>query len=1384
MNLSFLYKLRSLFVIILIIGFQFSNCKAEEWFKLDRPNIIIGSGISTYDQAISIKSDSKGNNYYTGYFEGVIVFGNDTLVSRGNRDIFVCKIDNQGNYIWASSAGSEQADYGKDLAVNSKGEVFVTGYFFDKAIFGNSEISAFRNSDIFVAKLDSLGNWVWATNADGSGFDRGNSIVIDNNNNSYISGYYESTINFDAITLNSLGSKDIFVAKLDSVGNWIWAKTAGSTSSDESYNINIDNNYQNLYLSGYFTSTATFGSTNLISAGARDPFIAKISVAGNWDWAKRVGSSNNDEITASFVDNSGIYVSGFYSKSFSIDTFNLSTPAGRDIWLAKINSNGNWIWVKSLNGLGDDGIYSITGNSDNILISGAFEQNLNSGSKTINASSGRNGFYSKLDKDGNTQYLKAIKGKLNVDAYSITINNNNTFILGSFFDSIYINNDTITSKGESDIFLFRADATGDILDAKYQYGLSNIIQLTSSEVDKNKDVVICGYFYGSAVFGKDTLKSNGNKDAFISKYSFESGFLWAKSFGSKLDDELLSVAIDSSNNYYFGGSFSGNFILNNQNYTNSGFRDILFIKTNGNGDINYVKTYGSIEEEYCTSITVYGSNLAVAGIFYDKITFGSTNLISDGDEDIFVLSLSQTGTINWSVRAGGPFLDKPSKIITGNNSLILVGSFEESAKFGNINLFSAGGDDMFVTKLNYSGIWQWAKPAGTQYYLESANSVIYYNNNIYIAGNYQDLLEIDGEYVLNNGDNDILIGKLSDSGNWVWKKQIGGPSSDLPHSLSLKDSTIYLSSTFSDIIFVGEKTYTNHGKPSTLVISFDSNGNILDSFSDSETFTSAPNKILFLHNNNFILSGNFQSYCSFGSIKISENYSTTKNIYLAVYGIEPISNKWKFTSNTGRSSQITLPKSINPKIGNNAIAKGDAVGVFYTRNSNLYCAGYSIWNDEDLTITVWGDNLSTLVKDGISDNENYIFKAWRSAVGQEVITKVKYSSGPDKFTNGAQSIISQFPFYYDTLKINLSTGWNLISTNVKPNSLKMDSIFKNYANDILIAKNIKGNVYIPSYNINTIGDWNIHHGYQVYAIRNTTLQILGDYVKPEEESIILPIGWSFISYLSKSSMNITDAFASIKNKGKLLIAKNILGKVFIPSYNINTIGNMVPGIGYQVYFTAPDTLLYPANSLQKNVVNKFEDYSTNYLSDLQINNPNNSTLIIEANKNYNNYEIAVASNSTKIIGTGKVVDGQSIITIYGNEEIAEFNEFANEGEILTFKMYDPKGEFVSEIKSPSLINYQNSKLSQYFNNQIYKLNLYDSLENNVQISPNPARNFININTISNYENLNYEIYDLNKKLVLSGNDCKINIDNLTSGTYYLKVTIDSQEVFKKFVKAE
>lgn len=163
---------------------------------------------------------------------------------------------------------------------------------------------------------------------------------------------------------------------------------------------------------------------------------------------------------------------------------------------------------------------------------------------------------------------------------------------------------------------------------------------------------------------------------------------------------------------------------------------------------------------------------------------------------------------------------------------------------------------------------------------------------------------------------------------------------------------------------------------------------------------------------------------------------------------------------------------------------------------------------------------------------------------------------------------------YTTHNIHLKQGWNLISSYLEP--LKPDSInriMNNISNNVLIAKDLDGKVFIPQYNINTIGKWDIEKGYLVYMSSSDTLSINGNTINPADSPMSLESGWNLISYLRENNANIEDNLASIIDN--LLIAKTIDGKVFIPSFNINTIGNQVIGNGYYLYLINPDVLVYP-----------------------------------------------------------------------------------------------------------------------------------------------------------------------------------------------------------------
>ena len=184
-------------------------------------------------------------------------------------------MDASGNWLWATKAGGTSNDYGYSIALDDVGNTYVTGFFQGTATFGSTTITSSGFSDIFVAKMDTNGNWLWAKNGGGTSDDSASSITLDDYGNTYLTGRFQGAATFGSATLTSSGDIDIFVAKMDVNGNWLWATKAGGIDYDEGESISLDN-AGNAHVTGYFTDTATFGSTSLTSSGNQNIFVAKL----------------------------------------------------------------------------------------------------------------------------------------------------------------------------------------------------------------------------------------------------------------------------------------------------------------------------------------------------------------------------------------------------------------------------------------------------------------------------------------------------------------------------------------------------------------------------------------------------------------------------------------------------------------------------------------------------------------------------------------------------------------------------------------------------------------------------------------------------------------------------------------------------------------------------------------------------------------------------------------------------------------------------------------------------------------------------------------------------------------------------------------------------
>ena len=235
-------------------------------------------GVSN-DKAYNIAVDSSGNTYITGYFQSTVDFGGGDITSAGAGDIFVLKLNSSGVFQWVKTYGGTSNEYGYDIALDSSGNTYITGTFLGTVDFGGGNITAAVLIDTFVIKTNSSGVFQWVKTYGGSASEFGYRIAVDSSDNVYITGHFTGTLDFGGGNVTSVGNEDIFVLKLNSSGEFQWINNYGDTLSDWGYGLAVDSS-SNVYITGYFIGTVDFGGGDITSAGAGDIVVFKTNSSG------------------------------------------------------------------------------------------------------------------------------------------------------------------------------------------------------------------------------------------------------------------------------------------------------------------------------------------------------------------------------------------------------------------------------------------------------------------------------------------------------------------------------------------------------------------------------------------------------------------------------------------------------------------------------------------------------------------------------------------------------------------------------------------------------------------------------------------------------------------------------------------------------------------------------------------------------------------------------------------------------------------------------------------------------------------------------------------------------------------------------------------------
>ena len=453
--------------------------------------------------------------------------------------------------------------------------VYVAGSFDGTLQLGNSNMTAVGQKDGFLAKFDSQGTCVWSQNIGTSNTDKLNDLVLDENGNVYVCGYFNANSPNDndkyLPVLSSTGDTSK-VIKFDSNGNQIWSI---SFTGGNSNTVSLSYKNNEIVVVGYFSGSVNFGATpsgNPVSS-AINGFIGKISSSGNISWIKLIGSTGSTCYATDVVidSNNNIYINGSYSGTGYFNpnstSFTLGTVGGVDVFHMCLNSSGNFIWANSIGsstsstgGAANDRSRGMAVDNQNNIISvgrmaGDMDVNPNSGTYNLLSSDGT-GYLLKMNSSGNFIWGRNLRSE-NYDVTTDALGNiYYTGTIGAGQTDFDLSGGTnILSSLTVNSFLSKINSAGNFLYAYLTSSTNQSDQLraTCISFENNGELCHAGDFIGTAVIdnfvNSPLFSDSGSKDGIV--YKFLSGFV-TTNMNTFLDENLL---------WLFPNPNSGNFYI-------------------------------------------------------------------------------------------------------------------------------------------------------------------------------------------------------------------------------------------------------------------------------------------------------------------------------------------------------------------------------------------------------------------------------------------------------------------------------------------------------------------------------------------------------------------------------------------------------------------------------------------------------------------------------------------------------------------------------------------------------------------------------------------------------------------------------------------------------
>lgn len=459
-------------------------------------------GTTDYDSPAKMMVDYSGNIYTSGKLTDTIDFdpgpGVYNLQPHLTEDLYIRKLDSEGNFDWVKPfknlTYSEDSSI-RDLGTDTLGNIYVSGALNGLIDFDPGpdtftlENDGYSNTDVFIVKLDSNGNLTWAKKIGGLWDQNVEAMHVDRGGNMYLTGFFRNTVDFDpgvgVFNMTSTTYGNNYILKLDTNGDLVWAKQIGENQFEDFYLTDLINDESgNLFISGHFSGTYDLDpgpdvvNLTTLFANSFEYFLLKLDSVGEFVWVKQYRGAYQDVITTLTIDQSNnLLITGSYGGTvdfdFGPDTYELTSSFSINAYTLKLNLDGEFIWVKHIDGLQctscssrSKGVAINTDQFNNVYTTGYFQNHIDIDSgddSLIFHSEGSNVSYEdiyiqKLDSNGNFVWGGQIGGPLRERTNSIDLDHQNDILtFGWFYDTIDfdpgVNTYNLGSVGGNDVFL-------------------------------------------------------------------------------------------------------------------------------------------------------------------------------------------------------------------------------------------------------------------------------------------------------------------------------------------------------------------------------------------------------------------------------------------------------------------------------------------------------------------------------------------------------------------------------------------------------------------------------------------------------------------------------------------------------------------------------------------------------------------------------------------------------------------------------------------------------------------------------------------------------------------------------------------------------------------